>query len=286
LGTVAEASCAASGPKAKVKGTIVSRDGDLVKVRDKRDASVHIVKITDKTRIEREKGMLGFFGRTDTDVTALLPGLIVQVEGAENIKGTLDAKIVKFKPNAFAIAVALEKQILNNQAAAGQAQATANQAITSAAVAQSSADLAQSTANQGISIAQAALNQRMPSLGHYVTVDKLEVYFPENSPSLDASAKAALDRLVSANSEIEGYMIEIAGYASSTGPPQCNHRLTEERAAAVAEYLHEGDNVPLLRIAATTGYGAASPVASNADTRRRALNRRVEVRVLISSDYR
>jgi len=81
-------------------------------------------------------------------------------------------------------------------------------------------------------------------------------------------------------------MIEIAGYASSTGTPQCNHKLSEERAAAVAEYLHQGDNVPLLRIVAAAGYGAANPVASNSDPRGRALNRRVEVKVLISSDYR
>ena len=121
LVTVAEASCAASGPKAKVKGSIVSRDRDLVKVRDGRDGSVHIVKITNKTKIEREKGMLGFFGRTDPDVSALLPGLTVQVEGAENVQGALDAKIVKFRPDAFAIAAALERQILDNRAAASHA---------------------------------------------------------------------------------------------------------------------------------------------------------------------
>jgi outer membrane protein OmpA-like peptidoglycan-associated protein len=35
----------------------------------------------------------------------------------------------------------------------------------------------------------------------------------------------------------DGYLIEIAGCASSTGTKQLNQKLSEERAAAVANYL-------------------------------------------------
>ena len=46
--------------KATVKGTIISRDGDLVKVVDMKNRSTVAVKVTDTTKIEREKGLHAF----------------------------------------------------------------------------------------------------------------------------------------------------------------------------------------------------------------------------------
>jgi outer membrane protein OmpA-like peptidoglycan-associated protein len=292
---VAVGNAATNGQKTKFKGTIISRESHLVKVYDKRDGSVHAVRISGSTRIEREKGKGGFFGSDTMDVTALVPGLTVKVDGVSNGEGTVDAKLVKFRPDAFAITVAQQKQILDNRAAAGHAQTTADQAVTNASAAQSSADRAQSTADQGVSTAQAAstaaaantvavkvLNQRVSDLGDYATAAELGVYFRENSHVLSASAKASLDQLVSANSDMNGYMIEIAGYASSTGSAQYNQRLSEERAAAVAQYLREKADVPQWRIVMPAGYGETHPASSNADAKGRAQNRRVEVKVLVN----
>src|SRR5205823_2038253 len=44
-----------SGKKAKVTGSIVSRRGDLAKVREKKTGEVVVVDITDSTQIERTK---------------------------------------------------------------------------------------------------------------------------------------------------------------------------------------------------------------------------------------
>ena len=292
----AETQHVSHGRKAKVSGTIVSRDGNAVTVLDKNGGSTKIVNITDTTRIQRD----GFLSRTPVKVTSLVPGLTIQAKGVTNADGQIDAKKVKFfHPDAFAIAVAQEQQIMNNQTAAGLAQTTADQGVTNAAAAQSSADQAQSTANQGVATAQAAgnaaaadavavqaVNRRVSDLGDYTTVATAGVYFANNSYRLNNAGKEVIDQLISSNSNVNGYVIEIAGYTSSTGGAKHNQKLSEQRAAAVAQYLRENANVPMWRIVVPAGYGETHPAASNDDSKDRALNRRVEVRILVSKGQR
>ncbi|MGO9518314.1 MAG: OmpA family protein [Candidatus Korobacteraceae bacterium] len=284
-----------AGQKATVKGTIISRDGDLVKVADKKDGSTVAVRVTGSTKIERDKGMHAFFTHTDTNVKELVPGLTVKAEGVRNAEGQLEAKKIQFNPDVFAVTVAQQQQIMDNKAAVGRAQTTADQGLDNAATAQSSANKAQSTADQGVATAQTAgaaaaantvavqaVNQRVSDLGDYVPVDQTGVYFAEGSYRLTEAGRAALDKLISANSNINGYAIEIAGYTSSTGSARFNQRLSEERAAVVAQYLRENAGVPMWRIVVPAGYGETHPVADNSDAKGRALNRRVEVKVLVN----
>ena len=291
----ADSSQIASGQKAKVKGVIVSRSGDLVKIQDKKSDAVEVVKLEESTRIEREKGLRTFFRHTDMDVTALVPGLTIEAEGVGNADGQLEASRIKFNPDAFAIGVAEEQQIQSNQAAASTAQTTADQGVANAAAAQTSANQAQVTADQGVATAEAAgfaaaedavavqaVDQRVSDLADYTTVAKAEVYFSDNSSTLDAAAKADMDQLVSSTAGAAGYLIEIAGYASSTGTAAYNQKLSEDRAASVAHYLIEKDNIPLRRIVVPAGYGATHPAAENTDKKGRALNRRVDVKILVN----
>ena len=279
------------GQKAKVEGTVISRDGNLVKVVDKKDGATVAVKVMDTTKIERKKGL----DHKNVDVTALVPGLTVKAEGVGNAEGQLEAKKVKFNPDAFAITVAQQKLIMENKAGVGRAQTTADQGVANAAAAQSSANQAQTTANQGVESAQAAnaaaaknaaavqtVNQRVSDLADYKTVAETGVYFRDGSHRLDKAGKEALDQLVSANSGLTGYVIEIAGYTSSTGSARYNQRLSEERAAVVAQYLRENAGVPMWRVVVPAGYGETHPAASNDDAKGRAMNRRVEVRILVS----
>jgi outer membrane protein OmpA-like peptidoglycan-associated protein len=280
-----------NGQKATVEGTVTSRDGDLVKVVDKKDGSTVAVRVTGTTKIERKKGL----GHKDMDVKALVPGLIVKAKGIRNADGQLEAKEIKFTPDAFEVTVAQQQLIMDNKAAIGRAQSAADQGLDNAATAQSSANKAQSTADQGVAAAQAAgaaaaantvavqaVNKRVSDLGDYVPVDQTGVYFADGSYRLTDAGKAALDQLMSANSSIDGYVIEIAGYTSSTGSPRFNQRLSEERAAVVAQYLRENAGIPPYRIVVPAGYGETHPVADNSDAKGRALNRRVEVKVLVS----
>jgi outer membrane protein OmpA-like peptidoglycan-associated protein len=119
-------------------------------------------------------------------------------------------------------------------------------------------------------------------LGDYTTVTEVQLYFPTDGSTLDADSKAALDKLATATSGVTGYLIEVAGYTSSTGTAKHNQKLSEDRAASVVNYLIENGNVPMRRIVVPAGYGPTHPAAENAGKLGRALNRRVDVKVLVN----
>jgi outer membrane protein OmpA-like peptidoglycan-associated protein len=285
LGYVAKANAfdIESGKKATVKGTIVSRNGDLVSVREKKDEALVIVALTDGTQIERTKEF--HFRHENMDVTALVPGLTIEAEGVGNAKGQLEANKIMFDPETFAVEVAEEQQILANQAAAKRAQSTANSGVAKANAAQTSADQAQTSANQAQfsadqaqSTANAAgalglmdadafveVNKRVSDLDDYKTVAVAGIYFPSNGATLDDAAKADLSKPANAALPLEGYMLEIAGYTSSTGSKEENQKLGAERAAAVAQYLRDQKNIPMRRMLAPASYGSTHPDTGNKD---------------------
>jgi len=299
LGTSQAASAGApqikADEKSKISGTIVARSGDLVQVKDKKTGQLVGVSVSDNTKIERKKGKVEFFRHKDMDVTAMVPGLTIDAEGVGNAKGQLVASKITFIPDVFGIEVAEEQQIQANKTVAAKAQTTANQGVAAADQAQTSANQAQTSANQAGQAAVAAgdvavmdaaaiqtVNKRVSDLDDYKTVAEAGIYFPSDKAALDDAAKADLDVLAAATKGVDGYLIEIAGYASSTGTKQLNQKLSEDRAAAVANYLLQKGNIPLRRIVAPAGYGATHPAATNSDSQGRALNRRVDVKVLVN----
>jgi outer membrane protein OmpA-like peptidoglycan-associated protein len=282
-----------AGKKAKVTGTIVSRSGDLVTINVKKESTSAIVNITGNTKVEREKSFR--LRRADMDVTAMLPGLTISAEGVGNGKGQLDASKITFNPDTFAVEVAEEQQIETNKSAAANAQTTANQGVDAAGHAQTSANQAQGTANQAGQLAAAAgvgavmdanaislVNQRVSDLGDYKTVVEAALFFDPDQSNLSADDKKTLDKLASDAMSTQNYMIEIAGYASSTGTKAQNQKLSDERAAAVTDYLRNSANVPMRRILTPAGYGATHAAAPNSDTEGRDINRRVDVKVLVN----
>ncbi len=275
-----------AGSKTKIQGVILSRDGNLVKVLEKKSGSIRDIRITDRTEIRHDKKM---------GQKALIPGLRVKVVGMRNADGEVEAKKVSLNPNAFSIAVAMQQEIVDNQAATGRAQASADEGIAKAGAAQSSADQAQSTASQGVSTAQSAtlmatansagisgLNQRVSDIGNFIVVASSKVHFSNGSARLSKSGKATLDELIAENSNVNGYLVAIEGYASSTGSEHYNQSLSDRRAAAVSQYLREKNNVPTWRFVTPAGYGETHPAASNKNSKGRSDNRRVEIKILVS----
>jgi outer membrane protein OmpA-like peptidoglycan-associated protein len=283
------------GEKAKMSGLILSRDGDLVRVRDKKSHEVITVSIVNTTQIERKNHKLPFYRHTDMDVTALLPGLTIEAEGVANSNGQLEASKISFTPDDFAIEVAQQQQVLANKAAAQNAQSTADQAETAAGAAQSSADQAQNSADQATLQAEAAgvvgladaaaiaaVDQRVSDLDDYKIESENDVFFDRDSATLKEDAKPALADLAKLAKSFHGYLIEISGYASNTLGSKTDQKLSEERAAAVARYFYEVQNIPMRRILIPLGYGSTHPLASNANAEGRELNRRVDVKVLVN----
>ena len=285
-----------AGNKAKVKGSILSRDGDLIRVRETKPTSVVVVNITDDTRIERKKSKVLFFRHADMDITAMVPGLTIEAEGVGNSMGQLDARKISFTPDEFAIEVAEEHEVQASEAAAKNAQATANLGVAAANVAQSSATRAEHSADQASQQAQAAgslgvidaaavamVNQRVSDLDRYEVEAENDIFFDADSALLRETAKPALADLARSAKSLDGYMIEISGYAANTQNKRIDYqKLSEERAAAVARYFYEVQNIPMRRILMPVGYSTTHWVANNTDAEGRELNRRVDVKVLVN----
>lgn len=73
-------------------------------------------------------------------------------------------------------------------------------------------------------------------------------------------------------------LVDVLGHTDSTGTPASNKALSQKRAESVARQLR-ARGVSAARIA-TRGYGSIHPIADNVSETGRALNRRVEIKVL------
>ena len=81
------------------------------------------------------------------------------------------------------------------------------------------------------------VNQRVSDLGDYKTVVEAALFFDSGKALLSDADKKVLDKLASDAKAIDNYMIEVAGYASSTGTKALNQKLSDSRASAVTQYL-------------------------------------------------
>jgi outer membrane protein OmpA-like peptidoglycan-associated protein len=286
-----------AGKKVKVTGRILSRNGNRVSLCDKGSNEVIVVDLNASTKVERKRGKILFFRHTQMDATALIPGLPVTVEGPGNAEGQIEADKISFVPDTFAVEIVEEQQIMANQRSAKQAQSTANRGVAAAGDAESTAEQAQTTANEaGVIATEAAavgildaqvlqiVNTRVSDQDAYKTVAEAGIYFANDQAVLDDAAKKDLDILAGVAISLDGYVIEVSGYASASGSSNLNQKLSEERAAKVTRYLEEVKNIPVRRIVTPVGYGSTHPDAPNTDAHGRALNRRVDVKLLVHGD--
>lgn len=105
-----------------------------------------------------------------------------------------------------------------------------------------------------------------------------EVTFAVDSSTISPEFRATLDKVATTLNQYEKTYIDVLGHTDSTGSDAYNQALSERRANSVAGYL-TGRGVNQARIA-TKGYGESQPKASNLDEAGRAINRRVEIRLV------
>lgn len=101
------------------------------------------------------------------------------------------------------------------------------------------------------------------------------VTFATDSSDLSPQFFEVLGSVSKVLQEFDKTVIEVAGHTDSTGSDDYNQRLSERRAASVAQYL-QGQQVNRERII-TIGMGEAAPVADNSTASGRQANRRVEI---------
>ena len=282
----------ASGQKMTLKGVVTRRDADTFTVRDINGVDT-VVRLTDTTSVKSKGGFFG--GGTKYNVTNILRGLNVEVEGRGDQSGQLVAEKVRFNDSDLRVARTVESRVdpvenrvgsaenrigqveENSQKLSGQIDELA--AVSNAA--RGGAKAAQQTADAAITGVNAT-NDRISALDDYVPQETIAVNFRVNSAVLSPDAKAQLDELATKALNAKGYVIEVSGYADATGSVEKNRVLSTRRADAVVRYLAENHNIPLRRIVTPFGYGESNAIADNKTREGRAQNRRVEVKILVN----
>jgi outer membrane protein OmpA-like peptidoglycan-associated protein len=276
----------------KIKGVVVKRDADTFTVRDMTGNDT-VVRLTDRTSVKTNGGFLR--GGTNYGATNILRGLNLEVEGRGGSSGELVADKVRFNDSDLRTARAVESRAtpLEDRASASEgrlseveqnAQKLSGQLDELAAVsnaARGGAKAAQETADSAVAGVNAT-NDRISALDDYVPQDTAAVNFRVGSSVLTADGKSKLDAIATKALNAKGYVLEVTGFADSTGSTERNRALSQRRADAVIRYLVEQHQIPLRRIVTPYGFGESNPVADNKSRDGRAQNRRVEVKVLVN----
>ena len=108
-----------------------------------------------------------------------------------------------------------------------------------------------------------------------VVAQMSDVLFDVNKATLKPDAKIRLAKVAGIIMAYPDLKLEIDGYTDSTGTLQRNEVLSQERAAAVRDFLIS-QGVSIDNVMAK-GFGPENPIASNATASGRKMNRRVEL---------
>jgi OOP family OmpA-OmpF porin len=287
LGTIA-----AGQEKAKVKGIIMGRTGETLVV--KTDSGNTTVVLTDDTTTRDKRGLFGL-DKTIMSNSVLIPGLKVSVDGTTDDQGRVVAKTITadgddletsqmveagLHPTAQQVAANMQSIEANRQGVASNQVQLAAQKEDIASNAQNIAANQQQTEQNIKDIEENT--QRFAALADYDVKGQATVKFNVGSSKLDAKDQEALKQLADSAAGIKGYIVEVIGFADSTGNAAINTRLSEDRAKEVVTYLVQQCGVPSRHVIAPGAMGEYGAAASNETKAGRAENRRVEVKILVN----
>lgn len=280
------------GQKLKIQGVVSMRKGDHFIVRDPsgNETAVHLMPNTKVSSHSR-----GLKGKQAYPVTYIMRGLRLQAQGVGNADGDLAAEWVRFDEQDLRSAQALEQtdelaqenlaRIKETEENARKMLAQIEENTALANDARARADAAQAQADAAYKAAAMA-NNRINGLDDFDTIRTIPVLFKVNSSVLDATARQTMDEAAAwAKAEKDkgnanGWLVQVVGFADTTGKSAKNRALSERRAKAVINYLVTVHSLDLRRLVQPFGYGDAKPVGDNKTAAGRAKNRRVEIIIL------
>ncbi len=261
----------------KVEGLIQARNGDTM-IMQTSDSAKLVVLLTDSTDVGQVQGVLKA-RKKEMSMAALIPGLAVKVEGTYNDQNQLVAKSVRFKGNDLEQAQAIQAGMHETKAQTQQNKEELEK--QKAALQQQQAQLTEQQAK--IAANKVAIDEavaRFGQLDDYYIFDETTVYFGNGKVNVDPKYTSRLLALTEKAKGIEGYMIEVRGYASATGSAAMNQKLSEDRANNVTNILLQQGRTPLTRMLAPGAMGESEQIGNEKTTEGEAENRRVVVRVL------
>jgi outer membrane protein OmpA-like peptidoglycan-associated protein len=286
-------SLAAFGASDKeVKGMITSRTGETLIVKS--GTGTTIVVLTDSTRTKDNKGLFGL-DRQEMSSVVLTPGLKVDIDGVSDDHGRVVAKTITVDGDDLETAEMIQSGLhptAEQVAANVQALETHSGQLDqhTAQLASQKENIEANQQNIGANKQQIDANikdieentQRFTALSEYEVKGQATVNFDVGSSKIAAKDQIELRELANNATRLKGYIIEVTGYADSTGNAAMNTTLSEDRAKAVVSYLMQKGEVPVRHIVAPGAMGEYGAAAPNETEAGRAENRRVEVKVLVN----
>jgi outer membrane protein OmpA-like peptidoglycan-associated protein/ABC-type amino acid transport substrate-binding protein len=128
------------------------------------------------------------------------------------------------------------------------------------------------------------LAAKSPSKNDRAIINKqIEIHFTPGSDEIMPGSFFVLDSLGDTMTSFGNTYLRVEGNTDATGSPNKNMTLSERRALAVKSYIVKTfPNIDANRFQ-TIGRGSANPVADNATEAGRQLNRRTEIKVVLST---
>lgn len=264
------------------------------------DSADVVVLLTESTDVGQIQGAFKL-RRKEMSMAALIPGLEVQVEATYNSDQQLVASAVKFQGDDLERAQAIQAGLHQTDAQAQQNKAELEKQYAelrkqNAELGKQNAELGKQSAELGkqstelkeqrdrIQTNKEAIDAaiaRFGQLDDYYIFDEVTVLFGNGKTALEPQYKPQLLQLAQKAKTIEGYMIQVVGYASSSGSVAVNQKLSEDRADAVTNVLLQEGHIPLTNLLAPGAMGESHQTGGNQSSPEgEARNRRVVVRVL------
>lgn len=275
--------CGTAGAQStQIKGVINGRNGAAMTVQSQDSGNVTVL-LTDSTQVVEPEGV---FRKKHLSMTALVPGLAVEVKGSYNAQNQLVADSVTFHGSALQTAQDIqagitptEQQVQQSQQQiqAQEQQIKLQQQQLQAEQRVSAEHAAEIAANKA---AIAAANKRFGELADYNILGEVTVLFGNGKVAVEPQYEPQLLQLAQQAKGITAYIIQVKGYASSVGSAALNQTLSTERAENVTDFLEQQGHIPLTNILAPGAMGASRQVAPDTTAEGQAENRRVVVRIL------
>jgi OmpA-OmpF porin, OOP family len=275
-----------------VRGMIISRTGQTLTVSSAGTRTT--VVLTASTRVKDDRGLFGLDKEEMAD-TVLIPGLKVVVDGSSDSQGLFVAETITVDGDDLETSEMIQsglhptaEQVAANVAAieTHEQKITQSQqdiAANQQAIAAHKEAIAEHTQKIDQNIKDIQENtDRFNRLDDYNVKGEATVKFKVGSSIMSKEDKEQLKKLAETALALSGYIIEVKGFADSTGSAVMNDKLSEGRAKTVVGYLMRECNVPVWRIVAPGAMGEFQPAASNETSAGRAENRRVEVKILVN----
>jgi OmpA-OmpF porin, OOP family len=252
------------------------------------------VVVTDSTTTKDDRGLFGLDKEHLSDVV-LIPGLKVDVDGTSNSQGqivastiTVDgddlesAEMIQAGLHPTAQQVATNVQTLETHKAQLDTHSQ-NISTNQQNIAANQQSIAAHTEQIQKNISDIEENtNRFSTLSDYDTKAQATVNFNSGSSKISTTDQEELKKLAQTATGLTGYIVEVTGYADSSGSAAMNTKLSEARAKAVITFLMQQGNVPVRYIVAPGAMGEYGAAAPNETKAGRAENRRVEVKVLVN----